>query len=141
MRKKKLPYIVLIIDEFADLIQLSKKEFQFKLGRLAQKSRACGIHIIISTQRPSVNIITGVIKANFPSRISCKVTSAINSRVILDQNGAEKLLGKGDALICSNTHNMLRFKGAFLDENKIEEICKENKRNWINKLFNNMRQV
>ena len=140
-RSKKLPYIVLIIDEFADLMQVSKKEFQIKLSRLAQKSRACGIHIIIATQRPSVDVVTGIIKANFPARISCKVTSAVNSRVVLDRNGAEKLLGKGDALICSNTHDMLRFRGAYIDQLNIKEICDNNKRSWLSKVINYTRKV
>lgn len=138
-RKKKMPYIVLIIDEFADLMNVSKKEFQLKLGRLAQKSRACGIHIIIATQRPSADVVTGVIKANFPSRISCRVTSAINSRVVLDKNGAEKLLGKGDALLCSSNHDMTRFKGAFINPNTIHNICLSNKRGLVNKIINSIR--
>lgn len=140
-RSKKLPYIVLIIDEFADLMQMSKKEFQIKLSRLAQKSRACGIHIIIATQRPSADVITGIIKANFPARISCRVTSATNSRVVLDKNGAEKLLGKGDALICSNIYDMLRFRGAYVDQLKIKKICDNSKRNWLSKFINYMRKA
>jgi S-DNA-T family DNA segregation ATPase FtsK/SpoIIIE len=139
-RSKKLPYIVLIIDEFADLMQVSKKEFQIKLSRLAQKSRACGIHIIIATQRPSVDVVTGIIKANFPARISCMVTSAINSRVVLDRNGAEKLLGKGDALICSTLYDMLRFRGAYIDQVEINEICENNKRSWLSRFINYMRK-
>lgn len=139
-RSKKLPYIVLIIDEFADLMQISKKEFQTKLSRLAQKSRACGIHIIIATQRPSTNIVTGTIKANFPARVSCKVASAVDSRVVLDRNGAEKLLGKGDALICSSNYDMLRFKGAYLEQSEINEICENNRRSLFNRIINYMRK-
>jgi S-DNA-T family DNA segregation ATPase FtsK/SpoIIIE len=139
-RSKKLPYIVFIIDEFADLMQMSKKEFQTKLSRLAQKSRACGIHIILSTQRPSADVVTGVIKANFPARVSCAVTSAINSRVILDRNGAEKLLGKGDALICSNLYDMLRFRGAYIDQLEINKICENNRRGWLSRFINCVRK-
>lgn len=139
--KRKMPYIVLIIDEYSDLIQLSKKIFQNKLSRLAQKSRACGIHIIIATQRPSADVVTGIIKANFPARISCKVTSVTNSRVILDRGGAEKLLGKGDAFINSNVHDMLRFKGALISPNEIEQICKGNKRTKFQRFINYLRNV
>jgi len=137
--QKPMPYIVLIIDEFSDLMSMSKKVFQAQLSRLAQKSRACGIHIIIATQRPSADIVTGIVKANFPSRISCKVTSAINSRVILDRNGAEKLLGKGDALIVSSDHDLVRFKGAFVKQEIIDRICYNNKRGKIARFINYMR--
>jgi S-DNA-T family DNA segregation ATPase FtsK/SpoIIIE len=140
-RSKKLPYIVLVIDEFADLMQMSKKEFQVKLSRLAQKSRACGIHIIIATQRPSADVVTGIIKANFPARISCRVTSAINSRVVLDKNGAEKLLGKGDALISSTIYDMLRFRGAYINQVEIEKICDDNKRGLLSRIINSMRKI
>lgn len=134
--KKQLPYIVLIIDEFSDLMQRSKKEFQTKLSRLAQKSRACGIHIILATQRPSADVVTGIIKANFPARISCRVTSAVNSRVVLDKNGAEKLLGKGDALVDSSARDMLRFKGAYISPEGIKEICYDNKRGFWSRITN-----
>lgn len=137
--KKPMPYIVLIIDEFSDMMQMSKKIFQFKLSRLAQKSRACGIHIIIATQRPSADVVTGIIKANFPARISCRVTSAVNSRVVLDKNGAEKLLGRGDALIDSGAYDMLRFKGAYLDPKDIKEICDNNKRSKMARIWNYLR--
>lgn len=126
--RKKMPYIVLVIDEFSDLMHTAKKQFQTQLCLLAQKSRACGIHIIMATQRPSVDVVTGLIKANFPSRISCRVSSLPDSRVILGCSGAEKLLGKGDALIHSIGHDMLRFQGAFIDSNKIQQVCKEYKR-------------
>lgn len=139
--KRTMPYIVLVIDEFADLMQRAKKEFQAQLSRLAQKSRACGIHIIISTQRPSADVVTGVIKANFPARISCKVTSAINSRVVLDANGAEKLLGRGDALINSSDRNMLRFKGAYLSSNDIEGICSSHSRGRWGRIINYLRGI
>lgn len=107
-------YIVLIVDEFANLIGQDVDRTFFKcLCQLAQKSRAAGIHIIISTQRPSVDVVEGSIKANFPSRISCKVVSAIDSRVILDSNGAESLLGSGDALINSSEFDLQRFQVAY----------------------------
>lgn len=109
-----LPYLVLIIDEFADIrLQDTGNLFYNLMCKLAQKSRAAGIHIICSTQRPSANIINGAIKANFPSRISCKVASGVDSRVILDSTGAEDLLGLGDAILHSSQHNMLRFQAAF----------------------------
>ena len=139
--KNKMPYIVLIIDEFSDLIQISKKVFQSKLTRLAQKSRACGIHIIISTQRPSADVVTGIIKANFPARISCKVTSSINSRVVLDKLGAEKLLGNGDALLDSTIYDMLRFKGAFISPDEIKILCEDNKRSKFKNFFNYLRNI
>lgn len=137
--KRQLPYIVLVIDEFSDLMHSSKKVFQKKLCMLAQKSRACGIHIIIATQRPSVDVITGLIKANFPARISCRVTSGADSRVVLGCNGAEKLLGKGDALIKSLGYDFVRFQGSFISTEKISGICEENKRNFWSKVRNAFR--
>ncbi len=97
-----LPFIVLVIDEFADLIMTAGKEIEMPIARLAQLARAVGIHLIIATQRPSVNIITGTIKANFPARIAFKVSSKIDSRTILDTGGAEQLIGKGDMLVSYN---------------------------------------
>jgi DNA segregation ATPase FtsK/SpoIIIE, S-DNA-T family len=114
--------IVIIIDEFADLIMQDKDDVFFtKLCRLAQKCRAARMSIILSTQRPSVNIINGSIKANFPARIACKVASHVDSKVVLDTSGAENLLGKGDALLRDNTHNMERFQVAYTDA---VEVCK-----------------
>lgn len=116
-----LPFIVLIIDEFADLIMTAGKEVELPIGRLAQLARAVGIHLIIATQRPSVNIITGVIKANFPARIAFKVTSKIDSRTILDAGGAEQLIGRGDQLL-SVDGEMIRIQGAFVDTPEVEQI-------------------
>jgi S-DNA-T family DNA segregation ATPase FtsK/SpoIIIE len=116
-----LPFIVLVIDEFADLIMTAGKEIEMPIARLAQLARAVGIHLIIATQRPSVNIITGTIKANFPSRIAFKVSSKIDSRTILDHGGAEQLIGKGDMLI-SHNGELVRLQCAFVDTPEVEEI-------------------
>ena len=116
-----LPFIVLIIDEFADLIMTAGKEIELPIGRLAQLSRAVGIHLIIATQRPSVNIITGVIKANFPARIAFKVSSKVDSRTILDSGGAEQLIGRGDMLL-SIGGDMVRLQCAFVDTPEVERV-------------------
>ena len=116
-----LPYIVLVIDEFADLIMTSGKEIETPLARLAQLSRAVGIHLIIATQRPSVNVITGLIKANFPARIAYRVTSRIDSRTILDTGGAEQLIGKGD-LLYSQSNTLTRIQCGFIDTPEVEKI-------------------
>lgn len=116
-----LPYIVLVIDEFADLIMTAGKEVELPIGRLAQLARAVGIHLIIATQRPSVNIITGVIKANFPARVAFKVASKIDSRTILDTGGAEQLIGRGDMLL-SVGGNMVRLQCAFVDTPEVDEV-------------------
>ncbi|MBK6932067.1 MAG: DNA translocase FtsK [Saprospirales bacterium] len=116
-----LPYIVLVIDEFADLIMTAGKEVELPIGRLAQLSRAVGIHLIIATQRPSVNIITGVIKANFPARIAYKVVSKVDSRTILDAGGAEQLTGKGDMLL-SVGGDVIRLQSAFVDTPEVERV-------------------
>ena len=117
-----LPFIVLVIDEFADLIMTAGKEIEMPIARLAQLARAVGIHLIIATQRPSVNIITGTIKANFPARIAFKVSSKIDSRTILDTGGAEQLIGKGDMLISYNGE-VTRLQCAFVDTPEVEEVC------------------
>ena len=116
-----LPFIVLVIDEFADLIMTAGKEVEMPIARLAQLARAIGIHLIIATQRPSVNIITGTIKANFPARIGFKVSSKIDSRTILDTGGAEQLIGKGDMLI-SHNGEVIRLQCAFVDTPEVEQI-------------------
>jgi S-DNA-T family DNA segregation ATPase FtsK/SpoIIIE len=118
---KFLPFIVLIIDEFADLIMTAGKEVEMPIARLAQLSRAVGIHLVIATQRPSVNIITGVIKANFPARIAYKVTAKVDSRTILDSGGADQLIGRGDMLL-SNEGDVVRLQGAFVDTPEVEEV-------------------
>ncbi|MGE0019563.1 MAG: DNA translocase FtsK 4TM domain-containing protein [Draconibacterium sp.] len=119
---KFMPYIVVIIDEFADLIMTAGKEIELPIARIAQLARAVGIHMIIATQRPSVTIITGVIKANFPARIAFKVASMIDSRTILDQPGANQLIGKGDMLISANS-DITRVQCAFVDTPEVEKIC------------------
>jgi S-DNA-T family DNA segregation ATPase FtsK/SpoIIIE len=116
-----LPFIVLVVDEFADLIMTAGKEVEMPIARLAQLARAVGIHLIIATQRPSVNIITGTIKANFPARIAFKVSSKIDSRTILDAGGAEQLIGKGDMLISYNGE-ITRLQCAFVDTPEVEKI-------------------
>ncbi len=119
---KYMPYIVVVIDEFADLIMTAGKEIELPIARIAQLARAVGIHMIIATQRPSTNIITGVIKANFPARIAFKVASMIDSRTILDTPGANQLIGKGDMLISSGS-SITRVQCAFIDTPEVEEIC------------------
>lgn len=116
-----MPFIVLIIDEFADLIMTAGKEVELPIGRLAQLARAVGIHLIIATQRPSVNIITGIIKANFPARLAFKVTSKIDSRTILDGGGAEQLIGRGDMLLASGG-NLIRIQCAFVDTPEVDRV-------------------
>ena len=116
-----LPYIVLVIDEFADLIMTAGKEVETPLARLAQLSRAVGIHLIIATQRPSVNVITGLIKANFPARIAFRVTSKIDSRTILDTGGAEQLIGRGD-LLYSQSNDLTRIQCGFIDTSEVEKL-------------------
>ncbi len=116
-----MPFIVLVIDEFADLIMTAGKEIELPIGRLAQLSRAVGIHLIIATQRPSVNIITGVIKANFPARLAFKVTAKVDSRTIIDTGGADQLIGQGDMLL-SYGSDLLRLQCAFVDTPEVEKV-------------------
>ncbi|MDG1718254.1 MAG: DNA translocase FtsK [Flavobacteriales bacterium] len=117
-----LPYIILVIDEFADLIMTAGKEIETPISRLAQLARAIGIHLIVATQRPSVNVITGIIKANFPARAAFRVTSRIDSRTILDAGGADQLIGKGDMLISTGS-DLTRLQCAFIDTPEVEKIC------------------
>jgi len=132
---KKMPYIVLIIDELADLMMGCKKDTQRYVCKLAQKSRACGIHLVLATQRPSVDVLTGLIKANFPARLSCKVSSAVDSRVLLDRIGAERLAGKGDAIIKCDSHDFTRFKGAYTTRKDIMFSINKQKK-WWTKIWN-----
>lgn len=118
---KYLPFIVLVVDEFADLIMTAGKEVEIPIARLAQLARAIGIHLIIATQRPSVNVITGTIKANFPARIAFKVSAKVDSRTILDAGGAEQLIGRGDMLV-SHGSELLRLQCAFVDTPEVEQI-------------------
>lgn len=119
---QKMPFIVVIVDEMADLMLVAGKDIETSIQRLAQMARAAGIHIIMATQRPSVDVITGVIKANFPSRISFKVTSKIDSRTILGEQGAEQLLGMGDMLYMGNSARILRVHGPFVDDKEVEKV-------------------
>jgi S-DNA-T family DNA segregation ATPase FtsK/SpoIIIE len=122
IENNKLPYIVVIVDEMADLMLVAGKEIEGSIQRLAQMARAAGIHIIMATQRPSVDVITGIIKANFPTRISFQVTSKIDSRTILGTQGGEQLLGQGDMIYLSGGNKMLRVHGPFCSDGEVEAI-------------------
>ncbi|MEQ8302345.1 MAG: DNA translocase FtsK 4TM domain-containing protein [Cyclobacteriaceae bacterium] len=117
-----LPYIVLVIDELADLMMTAGKEVETPIARLAQLARAIGIHLVVATQRPSVNVITGVIKANFPARLSFRVTSKVDSRTILDAGGADQLIGQGDMLLSAGS-DVIRLQSPFVDTHEVEKIC------------------
>ena len=119
---RKLPYIVIVIDEFADLMMAAPKDVETAVARLAQKARAAGLHLILATQRPSVDVITGLIKANFPSRIALQVASKIDARTILDQPGAETLLGNGDMLFSDRGTKLKRIQGAFLSDGEVHRV-------------------
>jgi S-DNA-T family DNA segregation ATPase FtsK/SpoIIIE len=119
---KFLPYIVLVIDELADLMMTAGKEVEQPIARLAQLARAIGIHLIVATQRPSVNVITGLIKANFPARLSFKVTAKVDSRTIMDTGGAEQLVGNGDMLLSTGSE-IIRIQCPFVDTPEVESIC------------------
>ena len=118
----KIPYIVVVVDEMADLMMVAGKEIEACIQRLAQMARASGIHLIMATQRPSVDVITGTIKANFPTRISFQVTSKIDSRTILGEQGAEQLLGMGDMLYMAGGSKITRVHGPFVSDEEVEEI-------------------
>ena len=120
--KKHMPYIIVIVDEMSDLMLIAGKEIENYVQRLSQMARAAGIHIIMATQRPSVDVITGTIKANFPTRISFQVSSKIDSRTILGEQGAEQLLGKGDMLFMSSANRIIRIHGPYVSENEIEKV-------------------
>jgi DNA segregation ATPase FtsK/SpoIIIE and related proteins len=123
---KELPYIVVVIDELADLMMVTGKKVEQLIARLAQKARASGIHLAIATQRPSVDVITGLIKANIPSRMSFLVSSKVDSRTILDQGGAEQLLGKGDMLFIEpGTSIPKRIHGAFVSDGEVQRVAKK----------------
>ena len=125
---ERLPYIVVFIDEMADLMMTAGKEVEHYVQRLAQMARACGIHLVMATQRPSVDIITGSIKANFPSRISFQGASKYDSRTVLGEIGAEQLLGNGDMLMSKNGGNIIRYQSAFISDNEVNKLIKEIKR-------------
>ena len=125
---EKIPYIVVFIDEMADLMMTAGKEVEHYVQRLAQMARACGIHLVMATQRPSVDIITGSIKANFPSRISFQVASKYDSRTVLGEIGAEQLLGNGDMLMSKNGGNVIRYQSAFISDNEVNKLISEIKR-------------
>ena len=119
-----LPYIVVVIDEFADLIMTAGKEVEHPIARIAQLARAIGIHLIVATQRPSTNVITGMIKANFPTRVAFRVTQMIDSRTILDSPGANQLIGRGDMLVSQGGGEMVRLQCPFVDTPEVEELVK-----------------
>jgi len=125
---EKLPFIVVFIDEMADLMMTAGKEVEHYVQRLAQMARACGIHLVMATQRPSVDIITGSIKANFPSRVSFQVASKYDSRTVLGEIGAEQLLGNGDMLMTKNGSNLIRYQSAFISDAEVNKLIKEIKR-------------
>ena len=123
-----MPYIVIIVDELADLMITQGKEVEIPITRIAQKARACGIHMVLATQRPSSDIVTGLIKTNFPTRVAFKVSSNIDSRTILDQTGAEKLLGNGDMLVVPNGKTVQRMQASFLSEEEVVKVVKSLKK-------------
>jgi S-DNA-T family DNA segregation ATPase FtsK/SpoIIIE len=119
----KLPYVVIIIDELADLMMTVKKDVEGSIARIAQKARAAGIHLVLATQRPSTDVVTGLIKANMPTRLSFSLSSQIDSRTILDRPGAERLLGQGDMLFIPPGQNEpVRLQGAFIDDKELTDI-------------------
>jgi S-DNA-T family DNA segregation ATPase FtsK/SpoIIIE len=126
-----LPYIVIIVDEMADLMMVAGKDIEGAVQRLAQMARAAGIHVILATQRPSVDVITGTIKANFPTRISYQVTSKIDSRTILGEQGAEQLLGQGDMLYMAGGGRIMRVHGPFVSDDEVEKVVRHLKKQGV----------
>src|SRR4029077_8793902 len=123
-KPERLPSIVLVVDEFADLMMVAAKDVESAIARLAQKARAAGIHVILATQRPSVDVITGMIKANFPSRVGFKVSQREDSKTILGRNGAEHLLGNGDMLtLMPGASDLKRVHCAFISEDEVKAVC------------------
>jgi S-DNA-T family DNA segregation ATPase FtsK/SpoIIIE len=138
--KLPMPYIVVVVDEMSDLMLVAGKEIENYIQKLSQMARAAGIHIIMATQRPSVDVITGTIKANFPTRISFQVTSKIDSRTILGEQGAEQLLGKGDMLYMSSANKIIRIHAPFVSDNEIERIndflSSQEEPNYVDEILN-----
>jgi S-DNA-T family DNA segregation ATPase FtsK/SpoIIIE len=124
MELEPLPFIVVVVDEMADLMMVAGKDIEGAIQRLAQMARAAGIHLVMATQRPSVDVITGTIKANFPTRISFQVTSKIDSRTILGEQGAEQLLGQGDMLYMAGGGRISRVHGPFVSDREVEQVVK-----------------
>lgn len=136
-RPKKMPQIVIIVDELADLMMVCPGEVEESICRLAQLARAAGIHLIIATQRPSVDVITGLIKANMPSRVAFSVSSGVDSRTILDMNGAEKLLGKGDMLFYPQGYSKpARVQGAFVSDKEVSDVVDYLKNQTLGNVYN-----
>ena len=138
---EKLPYIVVFIDEMADLMMTAGKEVEHYVQRLAQMARACGIHLVMATQRPSVDIITGSIKANFPSRVSFQVASKYDSRTVLGEIGAEQLLGNGDMLMSKNGGNLIRYQSAFISDSEVNKLIKEIKNSQKVEYLNELEEI
>ncbi len=138
---EKLPYIIVFIDEMADLMMTAGKEVEHYVQRLAQMARACGIHLVMATQRPSVDIITGSIKANFPSRVSFQVASKYDSRTVLGEVGAEQLLGNGDMLMSKNGANLIRYQSAFISDSEVNKLISEIKRSQRVEYLNELDEI
>ena len=138
---EKLPFIVVFIDEMADLMMTAGKEVEHYVQRLAQMARACGIHLVMATQRPSVDIITGSIKANFPSRVSFQVASKYDSRTVLGEIGAEQLLGNGDMLMSKNGGNLIRYQSAFISDSEVNKLIKEIKKSQKVEYLNELEEI